>query len=179
MSEKVPEVTLSKSQLKRQRKKRLATSPLEDTGRHCNKTGLASSDLVNSGQSNKRQQTVSTNQNYTQSILNTQLYDNTTIIFSQYAGQAQSPPPPPPLYRTPFPTQQAPQYISTPQNFPQSNSPPPCASELLDEIKIIKEKLYKIDIIEKTVNTINIKINDIETQVKAMDHRTSDVENAC
>ena len=178
MSAKKPEEKLSKSQLKRQQKKRLATSPLEDTGRHCNKTGLASSDLVNNSQSNKRKQTVSTDKNYTYSILNTQFYDS-AMSFSQYAGQAQSPPPPPPVYGTPFPAQQTPQYISTPQHFPQINSPPPWASELLDEIKQIKEKMFKIDKIEKTVNTINIKVNDIESQVKTMDNRISDVENTC
>ena len=176
MSSNEEEKVLSKSQQKRLRKKRIATSPLEDTGRHCSKTGSASLDLVESGHYNKRKQTVSIDYSNT---INTQYYDYNTMSFPQYAGQVQSPPPPPPVYGTPFPTQQVPQYASTPQTYPQIHSPPPWASELLEEMREIKEKMCKIDKIEKTVNTINVKMNGIEIQVKAMDNRINDVENAC
>ena len=58
-------------------------------------------------------------------------------------------------------------------------APPPWATELLEEVKQIKTKLQSIEKIEKTVNSINVKVSDLETKMKALDTRVNETEKSC
>ena len=63
----------------------------------------------------------------------------------------------------------------------QSNSAaaPAWATEIMEDIKVIKKSVSKIDSIEKTNNKINLKVDNLESKVKTMDTRLSEVEAAC
>lgn len=62
---------------------------------------------------------------------------------------------------------------------PPSSATPAWATELLDEMKQIKEKLKTIDKIEKTVNSINVKVMDLEAKMTNLDTRVSETEKSC
>ena len=77
-----------------------------------------------------------------------------------------------------------PQFVQTPAPFtPVFNSTcssaPSWATEIMEDIKIIKKSVSKIDSIEKTVNKINLKVDNLETKVKTMDTRLLEVESSC
>lgn len=76
------------------------------------------------------------------------------------------------------------QYMQPPASFtPQFNcisSPTPSwATEIMEDIKVIKKSVSKIDSIEKTVNKIILKVDNLETKVKNMDTRLLEVESSC
>ena len=58
-------------------------------------------------------------------------------------------------------------------------TPPPWATQILEEVKQIKTKLQSIDKIEKTVNAINAKVSDLETKMKTLDTRVTETEQSC
>ena len=51
--------------------------------------------------------------------------------------------------------------------------------ELINDVKQIKLTMSKLDQIEKTVNTINMKMTDLETKVNHIEPRVTEVENSC
>lgn len=73
-----------------------------------------------------------------------------------------------------------PAHGGTPGLFPRTPAPiPPWASQILDELKQIKEKVSRIDKIEKAVTSISSKLSDLENSVKSLDARQSDTEKSC
>ncbi|XP_053384647.1 uncharacterized protein LOC123536376 [Mercenaria mercenaria] len=59
------------------------------------------------------------------------------------------------------------------------HSPQPWTTELLEEIKDIKQKLKITEQIEKIVNSINVKVSDLESKLKSLDTRVTESESAC
>ena len=55
---------------------------------------------------------------------------------------------------------------------------PPWATQIMDKLKQIKEKVSKIDKLEKTVNHMKTKVVDLETTVKALETKSNDMEKA-
>ncbi|KAH3777192.1 hypothetical protein DPMN_178628 [Dreissena polymorpha] len=53
---------------------------------------------------------------------------------------------------------------------------PPWATEILSEIKCIKDKIKSIDRIEQTLNSIAAKVSDLEMKVKEIDCRVQHTE---
>lgn len=82
------------------------------------------------------------------------------VLNLQQPGYIQSPPP------GHFGTGGAFGYIP-----PTSPSPPPWATEILDEIKQIKQKLQSVEKLEKNLNSINSKVCDIENKMKSPRNR--------
>ena len=60
-----------------------------------------------------------------------------------------------------------------------SSAPPDWATKIMEDIKSIKVSVSKIDGIEKLVNQINSKVENLETKMKSMDTRVKDVEKSC
>ena len=63
--------------------------------------------------------------------------------------------------------------------MPTIQEPPSWASEIMEDIKQIKQSVSKIENIEKTVNSIQLKMSDLEVKVNQIDDRVTQVENAC
>ena len=59
-----------------------------------------------------------------------------------------------------------------------SSAPPDWATKIMEDIKSIKVSVSKIDGIEKLVNQINSKVENLETKMKSMDTRVKDVEKS-
>ena len=59
-----------------------------------------------------------------------------------------------------------------------SSAPPDWATQIMADIKSIKVSVWKIDGIEKLVNQINSKVENLETKMKSMDTRVQDVEKS-
>lgn len=70
------------------------------------------------------------------------------------------------------------QFVSSPP-FTPFTAVPPWATEILEDIKNIKKSVSKLENIEKTVNRISTKVNDLDLKVKSIDKILVDVENAC
>ena len=73
------------------------------------------------------------------------------------------------------------QYVQSPPNYQythQNTHAPPWATEMMKEIQAIREKVNKIDVIEKTVNLMNKKLHDLDTKVNDIDKRVLETENA-
>jgi DNA repair exonuclease SbcCD ATPase subunit len=64
-------------------------------------------------------------------------------------------------------------------SFGPQLSPPAWANELLEEVKQIKQKLNTIDKIERTVNSINSKVTDLEAKFKTLNSRVEETEKTC
>ena len=60
----------------------------------------------------------------------------------------------------------------------QNSQPPPWITVIMDDIKSIKTSVAKIETIEKTVNIINLKMNELESKIQTIEHRVTDVEKA-
>lgn len=76
------------------------------------------------------------------------------------------------------------QNLSTPMqsNFqfqPVSSTPPLWATELLEDVRQIKDRLKTVDRIDKTVNLINVKVTDLETSLKSLEVRVNETELSC
>jgi len=74
----------------------------------------------------------------------------------------------------------------TPQNPASFQNPPtaitatpPWAIELMEDMKHLKQSIPKIERIEKTVDIISVKMNEMEMKMKSMETRISETENAC
>ena len=57
-------------------------------------------------------------------------------------------------------------------------SPPQWATEIMEDIKSIKQSVSKIDQIEKFVNKISAKVDTLEIKVNTMDTKVTDVEKS-
>ena len=57
--------------------------------------------------------------------------------------------------------------------------PPPWATKLLEDMEHVKQKLQCVEKNEKTVNMINAKVTDLETQMKSLDIRVNETEKSC
>lgn len=57
-------------------------------------------------------------------------------------------------------------------------SAPPWAISMMSDIKNIKQSVEKIHAVERTVNSINAKLMDLETRVSNIDDRVKEVEGA-
>lgn len=68
--------------------------------------------------------------------------------------------------------QSQPLYQSTPMASAGQSAPPPWAIQIMDDMKVLKESIPKIDKIERTVSNISLKINEIETKIKQMETLT-------
>ena len=77
----------------------------------------------------------------------------------------------------PFSSQFTPQFNSNVTS--NATSAPAWATEIMEDIKLIKKSVSKIDSIEKTVNRINSKVDNLETKVKSIDSRVTEVEASC
>ena len=69
---------------------------------------------------------------------------------------------------------------SSQPNNPSANlhisHPPAWVSSLMEDIQTIKSKVEKMDNIEKIVNSVNLKLGELENKVKTIESRVSDVE---
>jgi hypothetical protein len=83
----------------------------------------------------------------------------------------------PPFGMPPFLPSPPPSSYTYPSQQSVSATPPPWASELLEDMKVVKHKLQSIDKID--VNSINVKLCDLETKLQSMDARLSDAERFC
>lgn len=81
----------------------------------------------------------------------------------------------------PGPFLQSPQSQYTPQFMATtvSGQPPSWATSIMEDIKTIKISVAKIENVEKTVNSISLKLNELEAKVSTIDKRVVDVEKAC
>lgn len=157
---------------KDRKNKRPATSPLladilDTTKNTCNDSDHSNvySGERKSGQSTKK---------YKQQSGHVSEYTDLSNLSGYYQAMSF---PQPPFAMTPYmtsPTQ--PQFSGGAFSM---STPPPWASELLEDMKQIKQKLQTVDKIEKTVNLINAKISDMETKIKKLDTRVSDTEKTC
>ena len=157
--------------------KRPPTSPLDNSDQPC-QTGLDSTQSTQSVTQGKNTNT-NVNDNFASGYCRSFPFTtDRTMAFSQQtpfqlqqpnffgSQNSQSPPTQPMQYPTQYPSQYGAQ-------------PPPWAKEILDDIKQMKQSLLKIDKIEKTVDSIAIKVSDLDQRVKGMDERLTDVEKCC
>lgn len=56
---------------------------------------------------------------------------------------------------------------------------PSWATEMLEEIKHIKQRMLTVNNIDKTVNLINWKVTDLENNFKSLEKRVSETESTC
>ena len=78
------------------------------------------------------------------------------------------------------PGQYTPQYVTMGSAQPLPPQPPPqWASSIMEDIKSIKSTVSKIESVEKTVNSISVKLGEMESKVNSMDKRIIEVEKAC
>lgn len=75
--------------------------------------------------------------------------------------------------------------------YMQSNSPPfgysgtphaptpPWATEILDEIKHLRQKMKNVEVIETTVKETNSKLGKMESKFKTLELRVTETEKAC
>ena len=63
--------------------------------------------------------------------------------------------------------------------LPPPSTPPSWMSDLINDVKQIKLSLEKLDKIEKTVNSISLKVSTLETKVQTMDTTVSQVKESC
>jgi len=68
---------------------------------------------------------------------------------------------------------------SAPIQMQSLTTPPPWAVSLMDDVKSIKQKVERIESVEKAVNNITVKLNQLETKVDSIDKRVIDVEKNC
>lgn len=61
----------------------------------------------------------------------------------------------------------------------QHDVPPRWAVELMEDMKVIKSSLSKIDSIEKSIKLINMKFTDLETKVVDVEKRVKETERSC
>lgn len=54
---------------------------------------------------------------------------------------------------------------------------PPWVSAIMEDMKIIKQSVAKLDSIEKLMSKLNLKVDELETKVKTIDTRLNEVEN--
>ena len=83
------------------------------------------------------------------------------------------------LYSSPYPNPS--QLPTLPQSMPAmlNNQPPEWVPALINDVKIIKSQVSKIENIEKTINQICGKIKEIETSVSDLDKRLATTEQSC
>ena len=81
------------------------------------------------------------------------------------------------LPQTPFMQGSPP--VAFPNAFGLQASTPPWAAKLLDDVEQIKQKIQSIDKIEKTVNIINSKVSVLETKMADLDTRLTQNETSC
>ena len=176
---------------KNRSKKRQATSPLNDH--------VASSVTKGENLNNNREQKKVRSKKSRQECTNTKNSDThpneigTTsgFVFTNMSFQTQQTQQPgsgfnvlsqPSYIPNSSPTQySAPAFGYQPPLQPQPQPPPPpppWASELLEEIKQIKTKLQTMDEIKKTVNSINVKVCDLEGKMKTLETRVTETEKS-
>jgi len=140
--------------------KRKTISPiLEDSTRKSSSAGTVENEHADKRSKQTNTQVDTGQYNPSQSIVTDFGGHWPYMAFSQpYPGYGPSPPPP----HSPFgfgPMMQ-----------------PPWATEILSEIKYIKDKMKSIDRIEQTINSIAAKVSDLETKVKDIDCRVQHTE---
>lgn len=59
------------------------------------------------------------------------------------------------------------------------SAPPSWLSDLINDVKQIKVSLEKLDKIERTVNSISLKVTTLETKVSSMETKVNQVEDSC
>lgn len=81
--------------------------------------------------------------------------------------------------QSPFSMSQ-PSFVQSPPpvqfGFPPTQGQPPWAADILDEMKQIRLKLESIEKIEKTVNTIHLKVSSLETKFSSLEARVTETE---
>ena len=93
------------------------------------------------------------------------LEDSLSVTREDFANPAGSPTLPPAMQQMP------------PMQPPMQ--PPDWAAKLISDVKAIKSRVSKIEDVQKTVNQICVRIQDLETNVTSIDSRLSTVENSC
>ena len=58
-------------------------------------------------------------------------------------------------------------------------TPPHWASKMMEDIDIIKSSLPRIEQIERTVNSTNLKVCKIESKLQQLESKVNKVESAC
>jgi len=143
-------------------KKRKNISPLSDslstdsTRCHVDSGHSQYSDNVQSSNQSKRVK----NQAEQQTKANIFAFDTPSICHMASMNMASMNP----INYSPYPTQflQSPpgQFLTT-----ASTVPPPWASTIMEDIKSIKSDVARIENIEKLVNSMNLKLKDLETKI--------------
>ena len=185
------------SSRKKKKTKRKASSPLNDhselKGSHCAQVNaraggvsVVNKDLCGTtgttGASSSNFYTYSTPTAQIQSpIMNfsQQMPFNMPQPQQQMSGMSGMPSQPSTSFINLSPTQmpQSQQMFTMPP--PQATSPPSWATDLIDDVKHIKQSLAKLEKIEQTVNTIHMKVSNLEEKVKSLDTRVDQVEASC
>ena len=185
------------SSRKKKKTKRKASSPLNDhselKGSHCAQVNaraggvsVVNKDLCGTtgttGASSSNLYTYSTPTAQIQSpIMNfsQQMPFNMPQPQQQMSGMSGMPSQPSTSFINLSPTQmpQSQQMFTMPP--PQATSPPSWATDLIDDVKHIKQSLAKLEKIEQTVNTIHMKVSNLEEKVKTLDTRVDQVEASC
>jgi cell division protein FtsB len=66
-----------------------------------------------------------------------------------------------------------------PPGYQLGTGVPQWATEILEEVKHIRQKMQTVENTDKTVNIINAKVTDLENNVKVLEKRISENEAAC
>lgn len=186
-----------KGKKKKSKSKRSASSPLDDNGG----TGNLNGGIITTQQRKRRQgqktdeQTVCTS--FSDSVCLNGSYTCGYLDKSVVSDNLLSTPAPHTLYRQDFINMaySQPQYsgysqqqfvhssplgpnVAQPPMAPQQMAPS-WATEILEEIKHIKQRMLTVDNIDKTVNLINVKVTDLENNFKSLEKRVSETESTC
>lgn len=172
-TEKVPKK--NQESRKRRKLKRQASSPLQDSEHgenvntnNCKHSGPTSIPLDNNSNSVYTNSAVS---DLTSSFVYPYPYFQNMSLQNPFGFSQQFMQSPPPAHISPMPTVAPPVY--------QQSAPPAWASQLLEEMKEIKDKVSKIDQISKTLGEIKGKMSELESTLKEVEKRTHDTEQSC
>lgn len=163
---------------KRRKCKRPATSPLS------NETAPSTSQFIEHGVTKSGPKSGCPKQHKQTTQVNPDITSDPNATYAQFLANSfynmayQQPP----SYGMPQPfmsSQSSPFGMQAPPLTPPSAATPVWATELIEEMKQIKEKLKGIEKIEKTVNSINAKVIDLETKMSSLDKRVLDTEQSC
>lgn len=187
MSDKKQRNNSKSGSKKNKQKKRQASSPLDDNGDHSDYSLTGLTVTTEKGEQKREQRKVKPKKKCKQNCPDTESsknsgYNFAAVFTNPYQTMSFTP------QSTPYNMSQ-PSYVSSPpgpfgatafgyQATPPP-PPPPWASKLLEDMEHVKQKLQCVEKIEKTVNMINVKVTDLETQMKSLDVRVNETEKSC
>ena len=175
MTSKEPGASKALPEKQKKKRKRKNDSSLSTDISCCSETSKTGSDT---GSTKVNKNSKSKKQPFTDSFANSENYVETVMNPNTSANMSN-------MSNNPIITNldNSARLMSTPCTIPtppiEQAIPPSWALKMMDDIKTIKDALPKIEKIEKTVTTINLKVYDIEIKLGQLERRVQNCEDSC